>query len=130
MRYIIPGTPTPLQRVRFVDRHCWDSQKALKIKIGIDIDKQHGDLPQYTGAIKLLVVFYFRPAQSLSVKKQEFLNNKSHVIRPDLSNLIKFVEDIAIGRLYNDDCIISEIVARKCYDCNPRTEFEIIQLER
>jgi Holliday junction resolvase RusA-like endonuclease len=54
----------------------------------------------------------------------------SHIARPDLSNLIKFIEDIAIGILYGDDSIIAEIYARKCYDATPRTEFELIQLER
>lgn len=130
MRYVIEGNPVPLQRVRFVNRHCWDAQKALKTKIGIDIERQHDDSPFFSGPLKLIITFYFEPATSLSVTKRHRLSGVSHVFRPDLSNLIKFVEDIAIGIIYNDDCIIAEIEARKCYDSIPRTEFEIIQLER
>jgi Holliday junction resolvase RusA-like endonuclease len=130
MRYVIHGIPIPLQRVRFVNRHCWDSQKELKTKIAIEIESQHNNQQRYSGAVKLLIDFHFPFPQSMSLKKQIALQSKSHVFRPDLSNLIKFIEDVAIGILYNDDSIIAEIVARKCYDAQPRTEFEIIQLER
>lgn len=130
MRYIIIGNPIPLQRVRFVNRHCWDSQKALKTKIGIELESQHGDLPLYEGPLKLLIHFYFSGPKSQPVTKRHALNEKSHIYRPDLSNLIKFIEDIAIGRLYHDDCLIAEIIARKCYSDVPRTEFDLIQLER
>lgn len=130
MRYVIEGNPVPLQRVRFVNRHCWDAQKALKTKIGIDIERQHDGVPLISGPLRLVITFYFSIPASYSMAKRSACMIRSHISRPDLSNLIKFVEDIAIGIIYNDDCTIAEIEARKCYDATPRTEFEIIQLER
>ena len=130
MRYVIEGNPVPLQRVRFSNKHCWDAQKSLKTKMAIEIERQHDDAPHLSGPLKLIIIFYFEPARSLSVTKRHGLHGVSHVFRPDLSNLIKFIEDIAIGIIYNDDCVIAEIEARKCYDSIPRTEFELIQLER
>ena len=122
MRYVIEGTPIPLQRVRFVNNHCWDSQKALKHKVSLAIEQQHSELPPLSGPLKLLITFYFKPSQV--VTKRHALNKVqtvterhaltdpvylSHIARPDLSNLIKFIEDIAIGILYSDDSIIAEI---------------------
>jgi Holliday junction resolvase RusA-like endonuclease len=130
MRYVIEGKPVPLQRVRFVSNHCWDAQKALKRKVAINLERQHDSLPLLSGPLKLIITFYFESARSLSVTKRHALIDKSHIARPDLSNLIKFIEDIAIGILYDDDSIIAEIEARKCYDAIPRTEFELIPLER
>ena len=56
------------------------------------------------------------------------MQEQPHYSRPDLSNLIKFIEDVATGILYKDDCIIAELVSYKHYDTNPRTEFMITPL--
>jgi Holliday junction resolvase RusA-like endonuclease len=130
MRYIIEGTPVPLQRVRFMERHCWDAQKQLKTKLRIILEAQHDGRPLYTGALRMEFWFYFPFKQSLSEAKKAHQSGRSHIFKPDLSNLIKLYEDISTGILYHDDCIIAEIIARKCYDAASRTEFEIIQLER
>jgi Holliday junction resolvase RusA-like endonuclease len=130
MRYILYGTPVPLQRARFTGRHCWDAQKLLKTKLRIDIESQHNTLPRYSGPLRMVFCFYFPFKQSMSDNKRTQNSGRSHIYRPDLSNLIKLYEDICTGVLYNDDCIIAELVARKCYDTVARTEFEIIQLER
>lgn len=130
MRYILEGTPVPLQRVRFMDRHCWDAQKQLKANLRIVLDAQHDGRPFYTGPLRMEFWFYFPFKQSLTEAKRAQQSGRSHIFKPDLSNLIKLYEDIATGILYQDDCIIAEIIARKCYDAHSRTEFEIIQLER
>lgn len=130
MRYVIEGLPVPLQRARFVERHCWDAQRQLKTNLKIILDSQHDGRPFYSGPIRMEFWFYFPFKQTMSESKKAQGYGRSHIFRPDLSNLIKMYEDIATGILYQDDCIIAEIVARKCYDAHSRTEFEIIQLER
>jgi Holliday junction resolvase RusA-like endonuclease len=123
MRYIIPGVPVPLQRPRFSERKCYDPQKVAKtIAQGI-LEEQHGDQDMYSGPL-LLDIIYFMPYPQRAKRTEA----KPHIFRPDLSNLIKFTEDVAIGVLYNDDCLICEIHAFKYYDENPRTEFSIIRM--
>jgi Holliday junction resolvase RusA-like endonuclease len=52
------------------------------------------------------------------------MRGRLHVSKPDLSNLLKFMEDLAVDiRILKDDCLIAETTCRKVYDDNPRTEF-------
>lgn len=94
------------------------------------LEQQHGDLPLYTGALRFDVSFYFPYRQSLSQSKRALSRGQSHIFKPDLSNLIKFIEDVGTGVLYQDDCLISEIIARKCYDEQARTELTICRADR
>lgn len=123
VRFVLPGDPTPLARMRLGLRRLWDSQSELKICRGIELQSQFSGR-MLTGPLSLEVNFYFAPAQSLSRKKRLASMGNYHIFRPDLSNCIKFIEDIAIGVAYKDDCIIASIYANKLYDDKPaRTEF-------
>lgn len=124
--YVIKGSPTPLQRARHGNGRTWDPQKEAKVIHGIDLVRQHNDRELYCGSLFLLVMFYMQiPLKG----KIENYDGRLHVYRPDVSNLLKFVEDIATSILYNDDCLIAETYAEKRYDRNPRTEFCIIQIK-
>jgi len=116
-RYILPGSPVPLARVRFGNGRVWDSQKDLKLVNGIHISNQHDDEPFFVGPILLDVTFYM-PIPQRRAKNRTFIH---HYIKPDLDNLIKFSMDICNLITYRDDCIVSVINARKLYDENPRT---------
>ena len=52
-----------------------------------------------------------------------------HATIPDLSNCIKFIEDICSGVVYKDDAIIASISSKKLYDNEPRTEFFFTSLD-
>lgn len=69
------------------------------------------------------VIFFMPIPTSRSKKKQLELLNKPHLFKPDLSNLIKFVEDCCNNIVFKDDCIITSINAQKVYSDTPRTEF-------
>lgn len=125
VRYVIPGNPIALMRARHGNGRVWDSQKQLKVCYGIELSSQHGTKRMYGGALLLDVVFYMEIMAKRSIDK---FDGRYHVFKPDLSNLIKFVEDAATNILYNDDCTIVKINAKKIYDKNPRTEFSIIEL--
>lgn len=81
----------------------------------------------FTGPIRIDVTFFMPIPSSLSLKKQKELSGQIHYIRPDLSNLIKYVEDVAQGVLFRDDSQIHMIIARKLYSDFPRTEFIIFE---
>jgi len=124
--YTIKGDPIALARGRYHNRKVYDSQKNEKLVLGITLLNQHKDRPLYTGPLQLDVTFYMPIAKSRQ-KQRNVLLNTYHVFTPDLSNMIKFIEDIANDILYSDDCLISKINAKKIYG-EPRTEFTITQL--
>lgn len=126
--YVLPGNPISLARPRLTRTGVWDSQRKLKVVNAIDIRSQHGDKGFFEGPLLLDVVFFLPfPA---SIKLQELYKKQHyHVFRPDLSNLLKFIEDVAAKVLYQDDCLIVEIRCCKVYDDNPRTEFVLSEIE-
>lgn len=51
-----------------------------------------------------------------------------HSNKPDIDNLIKFVQDALNKVFYHDDSCICQIYARKMYSARPRTEITIKSL--
>jgi len=121
--YVVEGKPIPLARPRFGRGRCWDEQKLTKVVFGIHLVKQHDSHPFFEGPLQLLVKF-FMPIPKRARNK----DGKPHYIKPDLSNLIKFVEDVGSGILYEDDSVITSIKAEKIYSKKPRTEITVIQI--
>ena len=128
MIYILYGDPIPLQRPR-LGKHCvYNPQAMLKDNMAIMLQAQHKSKKILTTPVHLDVTFYMPIPTSYSKKTQEALLGKYHNIKPDISNLIKFVEDVATGILYKDDKQIVAITARKLYDTVGRTEFTVTEI--
>lgn len=128
IRYIIVGDPIPLARPRFHNGRAWDSQKQLKLAWGIQLQQQHKNLPLFEAVPLHLDVEFFLDFPRVSAKKRAQYENKLHITKPDLSNLIKWVEDAATGILFSDDCIIASITCKKQYGDKPRTEFSVCSI--
>jgi len=124
MKYVIMGDPTPLARARHGKGRTWDSQKQLKLVWGIHLKGQHQDKPLLFGPLLLDITFYMKQPKTKK-NKEDKESGDYHKIKPDLSNLVKFIEDVATNILYKDDCLIAKIIATKVYDENPRTEFTL-----
>lgn len=124
--YIIEGDPKALARHRTFNDRVWDSQKQLKLVLGMQIVNQHGDLPLFDGPLQLDVVFYM----PMPKKASSTLANRYHFFRPDLDNLLKLLFDICNTITYKDDCIISKCNSVKRYAHIPRTEFTLTELGR
>lgn len=134
MLFIIPGDPIPLARVRFNKQTntIYDCQKSSKtrsmIYIQNQLDKKH-EMHTNEKPLKLDITFFMPIPLSSTKKSREGYTNKYHRLRPDLSNMIKFIEDVCNDLIYKDDAMIAEINAVKLYSSNPRTEFTITILE-
>ena len=130
MQYTILGEPQPLSRARigFGARHMYDSQKDAKRAFAIHIQNQHGRDPFFQGPLHLDITFYMKMPK---VKKRNLPSKRYqyHYYKADLSNLIKFVEDVSEKILYENDCQIAYITARKIYHDIPRTEFTVKELK-
>jgi Holliday junction resolvase RusA-like endonuclease len=130
-QYIIFGNPIPLQRPRYTPSAVWDSQKGLKMTCSGKLEEQHGSSPLFEGPLGMQIIFYMPIPHSVTHKKVTSKYNTYHFIKPDISNLIKFYEDVATGIVYKDDSIICHTFAEKRYDDGkgPRTEMTIFKLK-
>lgn len=129
--YIIPGCPLPLSRARMGRGRMWDSQKQEKFSFAIHLTNQHENRSLYHGPLHLDISF-FMPIPKFVAKKRKYITQSGnyHIGIPDLSNLIKFVEDAATGILFADDSIIASLCVSKKYDTNARTEFTVRELRK
>lgn len=129
MKYCISGDPTPLARARFGHGVVFDSQKQLKLIWGIHLRSQHDNQPKYSGPLGIFLIFYM-PMSANATKKRKLIPGDFHYIRPDNSNLVKFIEDVGNDVIYNDDAVIADIRGIKIYDKKPRTELIIQPLPK
>lgn len=122
MKFQIPGRPVPLKRPRFGLGQVYDDQKRIKKDYARVLQYQYARGPLNEGVFELILTFYFKRP------KRYKKNDIYHACRPDLSNLVKFIEDVAIGVLYKDDDCIARIVAEKRYADEEKTIIELNQL--
>jgi Holliday junction resolvase RusA-like endonuclease len=122
---VVAGPPQPLLRPRFNSRgafhKAYDPQQQIKEEISFEIKQQYR-LPLLSGPLKLNVTFFMKIPKMSKVKSTAIIG-QPHTKKPDLSNLIKFIEDVCTGIVYTDDALIHSISAKKIYDPIPRTEF-------
>jgi Holliday junction resolvase RusA-like endonuclease len=127
-KYIIMGKPIAWARAGRSRRGYFDTQTTEKEIYAYHFRSEHKGLPLFAGPIHLEVTF-FMPITKTGKKRLGEKLGVPHIFTPDLSNLIKFVEDAAANDiLFHDDCIISSITARKVYDKLPRTEIILREL--
>lgn len=125
--FVIPGDPVPWARPRPSSRGMYDGQRHLKMITKAHIEKQiPSKFKHYCGPLLLDISFYL----ALPIRKRGSHHEplQPHYFTPDLSNLIKHIEDCCSSLLFQDDCLIASITAHKMYDNNPRTEFQLIEL--
>lgn len=132
MKYIIPGDPVPLARARIGHgaKRMYDSQREAKLHTGILIQSQHKPDICYEGPLHLDVTFFMRIPRKIHTKREIEKNFTYHHCRPDLSNLLKFIEDVAQSILFRDDAQICYITSRKVYHQEPRTEFILKEMNK
>lgn len=126
MRFVVKGTPTPLKRHRTCKGRTYNPQSVEMNLFGWYV-KTQSEMPEKPIDYPIMVnmIFYMPIPKSFSKKKQEKLIDSPHIKKPDLSNLIKFVEDSLNGILWRDDSIICNLISRKIYSRVPRTVITI-----
>lgn len=69
--------------------------------------------------VEVTFTFYFARPPSIPKKRT------SHVVKPDLSKLVRAAEDSLTGIIFNDDAQVVDIRAHKDYGLPERVEIEI-----
>ena len=133
MIYKIMGDPIAQSRPRYATKNyvsrVYNSQKNKQLVASIDIMSQHGNKEKISGPVHMDITFFMPIPRSSPNHVKKNMPYLYHIIKPDLSNLIKFYEDICIGTVFHDDCIIASIKAIKIYDTVARTEFKFTKIE-
>lgn len=123
---IVFGEPVAQGRPRFTrNGRAYDPPKsrAYKKRVREACAKSAPETP-VDGAVRLLVAAYFGIPKSWSRRKKwaAFRNEIRPTKRPDLSNVLKGVEDALNGLWYEDDAQIVSITCAAWYSDEPRVE--------
>lgn len=127
-KYIIPGNPISLARPRLGPHSFYSIDTDKRFYFENHISNQHNDDPLLEGPLKLDITFFFKTSATRRSKDFGFKPYSHMIYKPDLSNLIKFIEEVATDILFKDDCTIASISAQKLYDTTPRTEFTLVEI--
>lgn len=130
MLITIEGIPLALKRPKICRRKMYNPQCKEMNCFGWLVQEQLD--PKFLPIaypVRLEIVFEMPIPKSLSKKKQNLLEGMSHCVKPDISNLIKFVEDSLNGIVWVDDKCISQIIASKCYSFDPKTVINVRKIK-
>lgn len=135
IRIVIPGAPIAKKRPRFA--RCgtfittYNEQQTEEGKFIMLAQSQWGRDPIPAGtAVRLSCCFDMPLPGSVSQKKRQSILESSHVKRPDVDNLLKFVKDCFNGFVWCDDSQVNQVYAMKAYCDTPKTVVVIQWEER
>jgi len=126
----IEGNPIPWKRAgrRRIGADIITYDRQLKEKEQIRW-KMRDDFREEPFRVPLKVeIYFFMPipkAASRKQREQMIRGQISHMKRPDIDNMAKFVLDCMTGVIFNDDAQINELDLKKRYATSPRTKIVI-----
>lgn len=80
---------------------------------------QQAKAPMFTGAVALMVRAFFRRPKSAPRTRRH------PTVKPDLSNVLKLIEDAGNGILYADDAQVVSVTVQKLYGDEERIELVV-----
>ncbi len=119
-RYVILGEPLAYREFRNGLRREFDEQAKEKLRFNLSVINSHADRPIYKGPLHIELLFFFG------------FNNKANINSmktPKIASLIKFVEESLAEIISHNNCNIASLVTKKLFDCTPRTEFIIKEIQ-
>ena len=126
IKFTIIGKPKALKRHRVAKNgRMYDPSYKDKKDIALQMAQFKPKTP-FAGDIRLTIRFTMpRPKSHFRTGKYSHLLKDNmperHSIKPDLSNLLKLIEDILQPDFYVDDSQICEMYAEKIYGDRPNT---------
>lgn len=128
--YVIKGDPRPIGVTKSgTCQKIWDIKKSLKEITIMDLEGQHQSDTLLKGKLHLSVTFFMPHRKSLTTMRKKTKTGEYHASKPRLCDLVKFIEQISKGIIYEAEGIISSISSKKVYDSKPRVEFSFKELQ-
>lgn len=138
IEFFVPGKPSPKARARVV-RHqgrirSYTPEATANYELYVKWlgAAAMAGLKPSDKPCRLHMIVALPVPQSWSKKKQEqaILGNIMPTAKPDLSNILKSIEDALNGVAYVDDSQLCEVVMRKCYSVHPGVQVRIIEMSQ
>ena len=139
IRFTIPGPAVPQGRPRLTTRgrypHAYDPQESRRYKLLVGMAARSAMIEQgatpLEGPVMLSVQEFRAIPQSWSRKKREAALEGSifPTTKPDMSNIVKGIEDAMNGIVWHDDSQVVITRTMKIYDETPRVEVEVKEVE-
>ena len=131
--FVVPGEPQGKGRARATKTgrmYTPTKTKAYETQVAWLARDAMGVMPAYGGPLRLRIEAVHGVPPSWPKKRREaaIAGETAHTSRPDISNIVKAIEDGMNGVVYRDDSQIVLLVARKRYGENPRVEVEVSEL--
>jgi len=123
--YELPGDPTHFAQIRRGTGRYHSNLKELKMIAEIHLANQHGNHPMFVGPLRLRVWFCMAMTPQ-HIRYQ--VHQNPHPYKPDIADMMKFVQMISEGLIYKNDFQIVNSIAYKLYDQTPRTVFVVSEI--
>jgi Holliday junction resolvase RusA-like endonuclease len=135
IRLVIPGEVVPQLRPRFARRGSfvttYDPEKCRNYKAYVRA-LAAGVAPSkpMSGPVKVKIMLYrYTPQRWNKAKIAAALAGALRpTTKPDITNLVKGIEDAIKGLIWVDDSQVVELAVAKWYSDNPRAEVEIDEI--
>ena len=139
LKFEVPGSPIGQGRPKFstINGHAvaYDPEKSRNYKayvrlLATQAMKEQG-FTMIDGPCCLDIMAFFEVPKSKSKKFKEraLLGLERPTKKPDLSNIVKGIEDALNGLAYKDDSLIVFLSVAKCYSEVPRVEVILREIE-
>lgn len=133
MTITIPGIPIAKKRPRFARKGkfvmTYNPQETEEGRFLFEVQKQWNQVP-IESPLRVKCYFGMPIPKGTSGKKFEAMikHEIRHTKRPDISNLVKFVEDCLNSVVWKDDSQIVYLAGEKFYSEEPKTVIMIEQV--
>ena len=123
---VIPGIPVPWKAHSGFGRRSFNPRFKEREYYQHEIRKQYNKFASQ-GPIWISCTYVMPIPKSASKKKRELMieNSFHHIIRPDVDNLNKFLNDCLKTIIFRDDSQVVQMNSNKKYGLIPQTIVEI-----
>ena len=139
LMFEIPGSPIGQGRPKFstINGHAvaYDPEKSRNYKAYVKLlatqamKEQGFTMIDGPCCLDILAFFEVPKSKSKKFKERALLGLERPTKKPDLSNIIKGIEDALNGLAYKDDSSIVFLSVAKCYSEVPRVEVVLREIE-
>lgn len=128
---VIYGPPVSWSAHQGYGRRSYNPKMEQRKKYQWQIRPQFNRDKPIGGPIRLKCTYYMKiPIHTSSIRKKQMLNGKIyHIVRPDIDNLNKFLNDSLKEVIFLDDSQIVEMESTKVYGENPKTVVQVEEIE-
>lgn len=133
IRLEIPIAPVPASRPRVTKTgHAYDTKQYSKFKKDVNYWLAFNYKDEPLADVPLMVRYeFYRDIQSSISKKEHHrraINAVRPIVKPDLDNYVKAIQDCCTGHLWQDDNLIVDSRSAKYYSETPHIIVEVTKL--